>query len=157
MNVATGPFGIGAEMAHIVHVILCYRYHVSVGINRLGEPDFGHSELHLEDRIQTRILETWGILLFPNRANVSQFKPLEFVAWGLGPLSFDPRFVDEGHPADHLKGDLLFMAKRMGVKYPPLPPSTKEEFGMIKGFCASHPGQKKDVVRLCEAFRRFQV
>lgn len=132
-----------------------HRYHVSAAINRLGEPDFGHSELHLEDRIQIRILEIWGILLFPNRTNVSQFKPLDFVAWGLGPLSFDPRFVDKGDPADHLKGDLLFMAKRMGVKYPPLPPSTEQEFGMIKNFCASHPGQKSvDIERLCENFRQ---
>ena len=155
MNVATGPFGIGAEMAHMLHVILCYRYHVSAGINRLGESDFGHSELHLEDRIQMRILDIWGVLLFPNRTNVSQFKPLDFVAWGLGPLSFDPRFVEKGAPADHLKGDLLFMAKRMEVKYPPLPPCTEQEFGMIKNFCASHPGQTTvEIERFCETFRQ---
>ena len=156
MHVAAGPFGIGVEMSHYLHVILAYKYLISAGINRCGEPDFGHGELHLEDRIQTRILEIWGILLFPHRINVSQFRPLDFVAWGLGPLTFDPEFVEKGNPADHLGGDLHFMAKRMGVKYPPLPPFTISEFSMIKEFCHTHPGQKTvDIVNLCKKFKQL--
>ena len=71
MHVAAGPFSIGVEMSHYLHVILAYKYLISAGINRCGEPDFGHGELHLEDRIQTKILEIWGILLFPHRESSS--------------------------------------------------------------------------------------
>jgi len=156
MHVAAGPFGIGVEMSHYLHVILAYKYLVSAGINRCGQPDFGHDDLHLEDRIQTRILEIWGVLLFSNRINVSQFKPLEFVSWGLGPLTFDPRYVEKGPPARHLKGDLRFMAERMEVIYPPIPPSTPKELGIIKEFCQNHPGQKMvDIQNLCVKFKQL--
>ena len=48
------------------------------------------------------------------------------------------------------------MAKRMGVKYPPLPPFTISEFSMIKEFCHTHPGQKTvDIVNLCKKFKQL--
>ena len=54
MRVAAGPFGFGVEMSHYLQVLLAYFYNISIGIERCGEPDFGHFMLHLEDRIQIR-------------------------------------------------------------------------------------------------------
>ena len=105
MKVACGQHGIGVEMAHYLHLTLSYRYLVNAGIARCEEPDFGHSELHLKDRIQTRVMELWGVLLFSNWVNVSQFRPIDFVAVGLGPLSLDEKY---GSP-ECLKGDLLMV------------------------------------------------
>jgi len=132
MSVAAGPFGIGIETGHYLQVILAYLYLVSAGIKRCGEPDYGHFMLHLEYRIQTRIQEIWCVDLFMNRINVSEYKPLDFVAVGVGPLSHDNDYVTKGPPAEFLHGDLRFLGERMGVKYPPMPPLTKREFGMIK-------------------------
>ncbi len=37
------------------------------------------------------------------------------------PLMLDNKYVERGDPADrHLKGDLRFMAEKMGVKDPPI-------------------------------------
>jgi hypothetical protein len=154
MHVAVGPFGIGIETAHYLQVILAFQYMIHAGIRRCGEPDFGHTMHHLEDRIQTRIQEIWGIDLFPNRINVSNYEPLDFVSVGVGPLSLNPKYVEKGDPADCLRGDLLWMADKMGVKYPPLPPSTQREFGMIKNFCSQNPQPKQaDYDRFCETFK----
>ena len=149
MHAAAGPFGFGMETGHCLHVLLAYMYNVSAGINRCGEPDFGHADLWYEDRIQSRILEIHGVQLFPNRTNVSEFKWLDFVAVGIGPLHFDDRFVTTGPPADNLKGDLKWAAERMGLKYPVLPPCSKKELGMIKRFCSEHPGQKTKDIEVC--------
>ncbi|KAL7535177.1 hypothetical protein ACHAXR_006318 [Thalassiosira sp. AJA248-18] len=154
MHVAVGPCGIGVEMAHYLQVILAYQYLVNAGIRRCGEPDFGHTELQLEDRIQTGIMDIWGALLFTNRINVSEYSPLDFTAVGLGPLTFNEDYVERGEPAECLKGDLRFMAERMGLKYPFFPPSTKKELGMIKRFCGDCPKPKmEDIQNLCRQFK----
>jgi len=106
MHVAAGPFGVGMETGHYLHVLLAYMYNVSAGINRCCEPDFGHFDLWYEDRIGSRIGEIWGVQLFPNRTNVSEFKWLDFTAVGVGQLHFDKSFVTTGPPADNLRGDL---------------------------------------------------
>ncbi|EJK46183.1 hypothetical protein THAOC_35159 [Thalassiosira oceanica] len=155
MHVAAGPFGFGMETGHYLHVLLAYMYNVSAGINRSFEPDFGHADLWYEDRIQSLIQEIWGVQLFPNRTNVSEFKWLDFPAVGVGQLHFDERFVTTGPPADNLKGDLKWGAERMGLKYPVLPPCSRRELGMIQGFCRENPGQKtKDIEELCMKFKR---
>ena len=122
-------------------------------MTRCGEPDFGHFSLHLEDRIQTRIEETWGVNVFANRINVSEFEPLDFIAVGVGPLTHNESYVKKGKPAECLNNDLQFAAEKMGVVYPPMPPSTKTEFGMIKRFCSDTPQPKEaDVQSLCRTF-----
>ena len=153
MHAAIGPYGIGVESAHYLQVILAYNYLVNAGTRRCDKPNFGHSMLHLEDRIQSRIAEIWGVLPFPNRINVSEYQPLDFISVGVARLSFDEAYVKKGEPADHLKGDLRFYATRSGVKYPPLPPVTKEEFGMIRQFCSKYPQPKMaDIQALCRTF-----
>ncbi len=122
--------------------------------NRCGEPDFGHFMLNYEDRIQSRIQEIWGVELFPNRVNVSEFEPVDFVAVGVGPLSHDTDFVQEGEAAECLLNDAYFMATKMGVVYPPLPPLTEREFGMIKAFCSNNPQpNEEDIRNLCKTFK----
>ena len=142
------------ETAHYLQVLLAYQYNVHVGISRCGEPDFGHFMLHVEDRIQSRISEIWGVDIFMNRVNVSEFEPLEFVSVGVGPLSHNEDYVTKGKPADCLGDDLHFMAGRMEVVYPPLPPSSQTEFGIIKRFCTATPEPKEaDIRRLCKTFK----
>ena len=51
MKVSLGTFGIGAETAHSLQVILAYEYLIDAGVNHCGEPDFGHTPHYLEDRI----------------------------------------------------------------------------------------------------------
>ena len=154
MKVSVGPYGIGIETSHYLLVNLAYQYNVNAGVARCGEPDFGHFLLHVEDRIQIRIQEIWGVNIFTNRINVSQFQPLDFVAVGVGPLTHNEKYVEKGKPAAYLNDDLKFGAEKMGVVYPPMPPSTKAELGMIKRFCGETPQPKEvDVQRLCATFK----
>lgn len=37
MHVAVGPFGIGAETAHYLQVILAYQYLINTGVNHCGD------------------------------------------------------------------------------------------------------------------------
>ena len=153
MHVAVGPYGIGVQTAHYLQVILAYSYLVNARVRRCDEPDFGHSMLHLEDRIQSRISEIWDTNLFPNRTNVSEFSPLDFTSVGIAPLSFDEAYVQKGEPDDSLTGGLRFLAKRQGVKFPPLPPSSKAELGIIRKFCSDHPQPTTVVIKeLCNRF-----
>lgn len=92
--------------------------------------------------------------LFTNRINVLEHKPLDFVAVGVGPLSLDEKYVTKGEPAGGLDDDLNFMAEQSGFLLPPLPPTTKREFGMIKNFCKRHPQPKTvDIQRQCMVFK----
>ena len=154
MHVAIGPYGIGVKMRHYLHVILAYQYLVSAGIMHCGEPDFGHTDLHLEDRIQARIVDIWGVLLFTNQNNVSQYNPIDSTTVGVGPLTFNNDYVEQGEPMECLKGDVRFMAEQMKLNCPPPPPSTPGELGMLKRFCASCPQPKtKDTQELCRQYK----
>ena len=110
--------------------------------------------LNLEDRIQTRVQEIYNVDLFPAQINLSEQTPLDFVCVGCGPLSFNSDFVGDEPPANILKNNLLFMAKKMGLLYPVPPSVTKKEFGMIKGFLKNCPQPKEyDIKRLCKMFK----
>ena len=84
-----------------------------------------------------------GIQSFQNCINLLEHKPLDFVAVGVGILSFDDHYVTKGDAADDLTNDHHFAAKRMPVKYPPLSPSSKRGFGMIKSFLVNDPWPKE--------------
>ncbi len=72
----------------------------------------------------------------------------------VGPLTFNGDYVEQGSPMECLKGDVKFMSKRMKIKCPPLPPSTKKEFGMIKRFCATcTQAKQKDIQDICRSFK----
>ena len=155
MIAACGPWMFGVEKSHYLQVLLAYFYNINAGITRCHEPDFGHFMLHLEDRIQSRMQQLWGVDLFKNRINLLDHEiDLDFVAVGVAPLSLNEDYVTKGKPAEGLSNDLHFMAERMRVEYPPLPPSSKREFGMIKSFLRDHPQHKvADVQRLCKMFK----
>ena len=69
-------------------------------------------------------------------------------------MSSNEDYIEKGGPADNLTGDLLWLAKRMGVKYSPIPPSTKTEFGMIRRFCSNHPQlTRTSIQQLCKLFK----
>lgn len=139
MHVSVGPWGIGPRSGHYILLDLCYRYNVNAGIARCGDHDFGHPWLHFVDRIQDRVQNIWNLLIYPNHTNILAFKPTEFVAVGIGPLSYDAKYVDTGEPMAHFKGDLKFLAERMKLKCPPLPLSTKEEHVIYNNYLKSHP------------------
>lgn len=50
---------------------------------------------------------------------------------GIGPLSYDSRYVDCGQPSPKLKGDLRYVANKMGLVFPLLPISTREEYKLF--------------------------
>jgi hypothetical protein len=54
-------------------------------------------------------------------------------------VSLDPDFVDEGPASPNLSADLTFLAERMQVKIPPLPPSTKEELKLFNELMKENP------------------
>ena len=136
LHVGTGPFGMGVESAHYFHVILSYDYLVNAAVRRGHEPDFGHWKLDIEDRIQCKMLKIWNVTVFTMRVNVSEFRTVEFVAVGIGPLSFNKDYVTKAdHPSPKLKGGLKVMAQKMNVDIPPLPFSTPAEYHLLSITC----------------------
>jgi hypothetical protein len=137
---ALGHYGIGAKSAHYVMVLLAFRYNVNTGIRRLGEHNFGHIYLHLIDEIQDKYHALFGVKLFPRHRNLSHFKSIpNFIAIGIGALSFDADFVCQGPPMASLKGDLRFMAERMNVKCAPMPVGTADEYRIFSIFVLHNP------------------
>jgi len=69
-------------------------------------------------------------------------------------LCLDEKYASNGFPAENLLGNLLFLAKSMRVKIPPLfSSSTPSEFGMIKSFCSKNPQPKEaNIRRLSKTF-----
>ena len=128
------------KTGHYLILLISYRFNVSTRVNRLGRHDFGHPYLHLIDRLQDRYQELFNILIYPRHRNLSRFKPVDgFVAIGVGPLSLDPEYVQQGEPLPVLKGDLHFMAERMKLECPPLPLAHKDEFKIFRHFIARNP------------------
>lgn len=63
-------------------------------------------------------------------------------------------YVEKGEPASNLTGDIRWVAMRQGLKYPPIPPTTKEEFHIIRTFCNNHPNPARaDINNLCKTFK----
>ena len=150
MSVSLTPFGFGIEISHYLQLILAYFYNISVDTSRCDEPDFGHFMLHLEDQIQLRIQYLWGVNIFKNHINLPEHEPLDFMAVGVGILSFDDHYVTKGEPVDGLPNDHHFSARKVSVKHPPSSPSPKWEFEMIKLFLVNDPWPKEaDIQRLC--------
>ena len=143
MKTAIGPWGIGAKTAHMLLVLLCYRYNVKSQIRRCGAYDFGHCELYLIDRIQRRVQEIFNILVWPRHKNLLCFKgKKDFISVSIGPLCYDENYVLHlsPEPAGNLKGDAYFIAKQMGLKYPLLHIGSPTEIRIFTNFIQEHPG-----------------
>lgn len=156
MRVATGPWGVGARTGHWLLVNISYRYNVNAGVARLGHHDFGHPWLNYIDRIQIRMQEIFNAVVFPSHNNVLQFKPVkDWVAVGIGPLSYSTAYVDPGKPDPSLKGDLRFVAQQMRLKLPPMPIATPKEIKIYNDFRLQHPGMTPSDCR--ELARKYKL
>ena len=115
MKMAIGPWNVGPKSAHVLLVLICYRYNVMTKIRRCGQPDFGHFELHYIDRIQNRVREIFNILVWPRYDNQSVFRGKEdMVSVGIGPLTYNQKYVEHtSEPDATFSRDRLFMAKQM--------------------------------------------
>ena len=91
------------------------------------------------DRIQLRMQKLFGEDIFPNYSNHLLFKPIsDFVAVGIGPLNYDEKYVDSSEPDPALKGDMLFLAKRMKLRGPPLHIAHPEEKKIFNDYLRDH-------------------
>ena len=151
---AMGPWKIGAKTGHHMLVFLCYRFNINTGRTRNGGYNFGHYEHYYIDRIQNRVQEIYNVLIWPRHKNVLNFKTKkDFVSVGIGPLSFDEKFVQKSEtPAKCLKGDLYFVAKQMRLLYPLRLMGTAEECKIYSEFFGK--GQNKPTV---ESFTSLAV
>ena len=141
---AFGPWSIGVETGHHLMLLVSYRYNVHTAIRRCNAHDFGHTHLHLLDRIDLRLQELFGICVYPRHFNVLLFDGVKnFVCAGISPLLCDERFVKRGLPDSRLNGDLKFMAQKQQVQCPPLPIATQIEHKMFNDFLRRHPKPTK--------------
>ena len=73
----------------------------------------------------------------PGSSNISKFGSINFIAFSIGPLSFNPDYLKETEePNPVLSGGLKFLARQMKIDITPLPISTPQEYKMLKDFCA---------------------
>eukprot|EP00957_Ditylum_brightwellii_P206561 15349005-Ditylum_brightwellii.AAC.1 len=95
MKTAIGPWSVGARTAHMMLVLICYRYNVRTSIKRCGATDFGHS--------------------WPRHKNISHFKgKSDMISVGIGPLTYnDDHVIQSNEPDECLNGDKQFLAKQM--------------------------------------------
>ena len=135
MRVAFGPHSMGIQVGHFLLLLVTYRSNINAGVRRQRKHNFGMPYHHLVDRIQLRVIELFGVDIFPDHSNQSLFDPVEdHVAVGVGPLNYSSSYVDKGDPHPCLKGDLLFLASRMKLRGPPLPIVSREERRIFNEF-----------------------
>ena len=104
MTTAIGPWALGAEYAHCILLLLCYRYNIHRGIWWYGERNFGYPLLRFIDRFQIRTQEIYNVLLYPKHRNISQFKALtNFVSIGIMQLCYSSDYVNQRIPSKVLK------------------------------------------------------
>jgi hypothetical protein len=142
MRVAFGPHGVGAEVGHFLLLIVTYRYNINAGVRRKGFHNFGMPYHDIIDRIQIRYLQLFGSDPFPEHGAVNQalFDPIkDFVAVGVGPLNYDSKFVEHGEPHPNLTGGMLFLARKMKLKGPPLHVGHPREMHLFNEFLREHP------------------
>jgi hypothetical protein len=96
------------------------------------------------------ILQIWGIDIYPKHLNMLMYEGvLGFIAVGIRNLSYDPAFVNVGEPDGRLTGDLLFVAKRMGLQCPPLPIAGHEEIRIFNEWMRT-AGSQPSFSKWCE-------
>ena len=127
-----GPFAVGVQVAHYLTLLRSYRYNISIGISRAGEPDFVTDRHELVDEAQHWIIRIFGVMAWPGHRNLLDFEGSnDFVPVGVGKLPLDPELVHFGPPMNGMSDDYFFMCKRMQVVLAPLPPSTAAEYKLF--------------------------
>ena len=106
---------------HYLLLLVSYKYNINTGIRRKGCYNFGTMRYDIIDRIHWRMMQIFGVDVFPTHTNQLLFQPVKgFVAVGVGPLNYDEDYVEQGCPHQGLTGDIKFLAQRMKVVGPPL-------------------------------------
>lgn len=86
--------------------------------------------------------------------NVANFKPVDFVSVGIGPLHYDTKFVENREPHKRLTNDIKFLAERMRARMPPLMVSHKDKIKKIINFMTNHPRMTPNLQNsLCEVIK----
>lgn len=143
MKSVFGNYCVGAQAGHYLLVLTSYRYNINVGIARRDEQDFGHPWHFLVDRIQIRTQQIYGFNLYPQHKNVQLAPSVPgHVAVGIGPLCYDPDYVDTGECHQNLRGDMRFLAEKMNLVLPPLPLSHRDEHKIFNDYVKAHPSMK---------------
>ena len=139
MSNALGPHAMGAEVAHFLLILICFRYNVNLGVRRKGRPNFGHIHLYINDEVQILVQEIYNVIIYPGHTNFSLYEAPKDNSVGLCKLIAFVGFVQQGEPLECLTPDQRFIAKQMGVQCPPLPPSGKQEMQMLNEFYQRNP------------------
>lgn len=157
MKAAIGPWNVGPQTAHMMLVLICYRYNVKTRIKRCGANNFGHCELYYIDRIQNRLQEIFNVLAWPRHVNQSLFRgKKDMTSVGIGPLTYDPKYVEQSdEPAPCLKGDRWFMAKQMRLKYPILHIGSIAEIKIFNEFMKTHTLTAANLRKLAEIYKNM--
>lgn len=93
--------------------------------------------------------------MFPGHKNVLEFKADdEFVSVGIGPLCDDNECVEMGKPASHFKGNMKFIAIRMGLKYPLMHMGSQDEIKIFTDFMTDHAPTEANFRRLAKIYRQ---
>ena len=142
LKVSIGPWAVGAASAHIIMNLLTLRSNVHARIKRHGDPNHGHPYLWFIDKIQIKLQSLFGFSLYSDHINVYVVKDTKFLPIGIGPLSNDSRFVECGKASPNLKGDLAFVAEKMGLVFPLIPMSTIDEMKLF----TKHIKKNKDAI-----------
>ena len=139
MRNALGPHAMGAEIAHFLLILICFRYNVNLGIRRKARPAFGHIHLYVNDEIQIVVQEIYEVIIYPGHLNFSLYEAPKENAVGIRKLAAFSEYVRQGDPLETLTPDQNFIAKQLGVQCPPLPPSGKQEMQIINDFYQQNP------------------
>ena len=123
-----GPFAVGTRIARVLTVLCSFRFNISVGISRGGEPNFGTDRHELVNQTQHWLIKNFAVFAWPGHKNLLDFLGSDFVSVGIGPLPVDPEIINKGPPMPGLSSDYTYLCKKMGLVLAPLPPSTIKEF-----------------------------
>ena len=154
MKSGLGPWAIEPKTAHYLLLLISFHYNISSRISRCGAYNFGHFESYLNDRIQIRIRQIFNVIVFPRHMNLLEMKPSNLVSVGIGPLCYGDDFVELGEPHESLTGDLYFIAKRMGIKYPLMPVATRQEIVIFTRFMANNKPTETNFKKLAMRYKR---
>jgi hypothetical protein len=108
-------------------------------------------------RVQLRYMQIFEYDPFPEHVNQLLSAGMEdFVAIRIGPLNYSDDYVHKSETPDpKLSGELLFLAKRMGLRGPPLDVAHPKEMQIFNNFTRQHPG-KPSTKRLQELVKLFK-
>ena len=125
-----GLCSTGIEQADNLLVLRSFRFNITIGIGRYGEPDFGTDRHDIVDKTQHWILHSFGIYPWPTHTNLLDFQPTSnSTLVGLRPLPLDPNHVTFAEVASaSLPRDHAYLSRKLAVSVAPIPVSNQAEY-----------------------------